>query len=648
MKIAITLLQFNALLFVVRKIPPKTPNRWESISAYVKEAVQSQTADSNKLVLTIGEGRKIANFSATRDMCKTAWDIISKDHPYVSNIDFDQLLHCKHCSHDIKPIILLPPYTSCIECGSNIGIRNRPTFPVVYTEVGPYVGALYSGQCVGKTCHMTYFYSYRQNHKSETFFYDPNEDKRQFFHITSSTVFSLNYLKDVTYNIVFSAVSFHSRAQVYNAQHAEKITTCISHDTVASHRMTAYLNDERIEEVWIIWSLVKFYNRYHLLNSNNLHCDIGKTSHRKNIESKCKEACNLISTRPNEWIMHVCDVPGCKEGYITVDGNEKLKRPMCAAPHLKQNLRKDLPQIVTCCPNTPLLGNLYSKPNIYCNDHIRLTKSNIRQQDNQTTTECDRQSESQPNNDTDCSSESSGDKEHAPCSSTTQPQEDRYSITPSLAKGLPTSDSGQDTSTLVGCKKKKNISKFYNTTAGILALIRPCGIVVSISELYTCESCTQVLLFLLRTFCKPSQDVSYFKRLRFLGYDRACDLHPYLINQALKGSAGAKLLVENVQFLVDKFHCNKHTEPCCMPLSNPNCKYNPELPRFSDIHNANTESCEQGFFRLNKYKHMTKHMTQYKRMFFFNEINNHFNQLREEELIKRGQLNIDNCTSQKT
>ena len=135
-----------------------------------------------------------------------------------------------------------------------------------------------------------------------------------------------------------------------------------------------------------------------------------------------------------------------------------------------------------------------------------------------------------------------------------------------------------DQSTTAGCRKPSNISLFFETTAGMLALIRPCGIVVSMTEMYTKESCTQVLLFLLRTFCGDVEDL---KRLRYLGYDRACGLVPFLRNQAKSGSAGAKVLLENVQFLVDIFHVEKHTERVCMPLqNNPEGEYHPHLPKF--------------------------------------------------------------------
>lgn len=110
--------------------------------------------------------------------------------------------------------------------------------------------------------------------------------------------------------------------------------------------------------------------------------------------------------------------------------------------------------------------------------------------------------------------------------------------------------------TVYGCKKKENISLFFETTAGMLALIRPCGIVVGMTEMLTCESQTQVFLFIPRPFCK---NVEYFKRLKYVGYDRACGLVPFLRNQSKNDSAGAKLLLDNVKFLVDIFHVSKHT-----------------------------------------------------------------------------------------
>ena len=72
-------------------------------------------------------------------------------------------------------------------------------------------------------------------------------------------------------------------------------------------------------------------------------------------------------------------------------------------------------------------------------------------------------------------------------------------------------------------------------------------------EMLTCESSTQVYLFLLRTFVHDAHTVL---RLRYLGYDRACDLKPYLEKQARQGGAGAKLFFLFLfiyLFLLNKF-----------------------------------------------------------------------------------------------
>lgn len=56
-------------------------------------------------------------------------------------------------------------------------------------------------------------------------------------------------------------------------------------------------------------------------------------------------------------------------------------------------------------------------------------------------------------------------------------------------------------------------------------IVRPCGIVVNFMEMFTCESPTQIYVFAF-TFAH-GRDIS---RPKFVAYDRACDLHPFLCN----------------------------------------------------------------------------------------------------------------------
>jgi len=39
--------------------------------------------------------------------------------------------------------------------------------------------------------------------------------------------------------------------------------------------------------------------------------------------------------------------------------------------------------------------------------------------------------------------------------------------------------------------------------------------------------------------------------LKYCGYDRACDLHPFIEGMSKKGGVGAKIIDEHVKFLVD-------------------------------------------------------------------------------------------------
>ena len=131
--------------------------------------------------------------------------------------------------------------------------------------------------------------------------------------------------------------------------------------------------------------------------------------------------------------------------------------------------------------------------------------------------------------------------------------------------------------------------------------------------MYTCESPTQCYVFLYTTFGRSLDDLA---RLKYLGYDRTCDLHPFLKNLMKKGSLGAKILLENVKFMVDLWHCNKHKEATCMPPNNPQCIYHPNLPSFAEIHGVNSECAEQAFKWLGKFKFMCRRMTRPRFCFF--------------------------------
>lgn len=110
-------------------------------------------------------------------------------------------------------------------------------------------------------------------------------------------------------------------------------------------------------------------------------------------------------------------------------------------------------------------------------------------------------------------------------------------------------EENDDESVLVGCKKRKNIDRFYDRSAGdVLAAVRPCGIAAAFCEMFTCESPSQVFFFIFNLFGKAAEN---FSRLKVLGYDHTCDFHPFLERLAKRGNLGAQLLLSKVKFLVE-------------------------------------------------------------------------------------------------
>lgn len=578
--------ELNAFLFGANHFPEGTPNRWELVSEFVR----GEGIDISKEFPTIFLGKggnsngNLLNLKRSED-CRTINKLIKKEYDMLFRLDLNAILYHASGKSALKPIILVPHVLNC--CQKRIKMDNRPSFPLVYTMSGTYVAAVFHGQC-GK-CQAKFYPNYKVV-EGKRIYQDPRDESMRYFQVTSQTVFEKQLLMDFSNNIWVNGATFESRAKVYNLNFGAINETRLSQlDEFSRTKDGGWrLNEDRVNDAWFLWIIVNYYHRNDKLKATGLEFKHVEGSNHVAIEKLCECLWRDICVSPNKWVRHTCKTPGCSEGYVTVDGNEYLKRGKCALPKEKVKMRRDLPEVYKCCPNSPVAGGKTQKPSKFCVVHINYDGNKV-------------------------------------CETVDVPPEFHSA---SKESGVVEEDDGNS-----GCKKKENISLFYETTAGMLALIRPCGIVVSMSEMFTCESLTQVFIFLLKTFC---DDVEDFQRVKYVGYDRACGLVPYLKNQKKNGSAGAKLLLDNVKFLVDIFHVSKHTEEVCMPLNNPKCKYHPLLPVFSEIHGTNTESCEQGFRRLNMYFKLTRKMTQFKRNVLFWFVNECFNSDLECELRRKG------------
>ena len=296
-----------------------------------------------------------------------------------------------------------------------------------------------------------------------------------------------------------------------------------------------------------------------------------------------------------------------------------------------------MPRVIQCCPKSPITGGMHQVPSKYCREHVHLDECKKRKHDqvNACSDMKDDNKKMKTMNDT--------YKEGKDSPGTSQPVENNSTVEVSLpeyknlnqdilaaTQNLPAND---DDTILVGCKEKGNVDRFYTRTTGILALVRPCGIFVDYTEMFTCESSSQAFTFLLR-FCSWN-----WNRFQYIGYDRACELHPFLKNLKKGGNVAADEMLNHLKFLVDIFHCLKHKKSTCMPLeNNPKCKYHPRLPTFKDIHGANTECAEQSFKWLSKFKHNVRRMTMWRYRFYMWTIINTRNEYILRELRKKKRL----------
>ena len=104
----------------------------------------------------------------------------------------------------------------------------------------------------------------------------------------------------------------------------------------------------------------------------------------------------------------------------------------------------------------------------------------------------------------------------------------------------------------------ENVDRFYNRTAGMFYIFRPCGYRMSRYEMYTAEALSSIFLYLLDIFgTNPTEN-----GLNGIVYDRSCGLHPFLLRLGSAGNSVAGSYAQ-LNFVVDIFHVKGHTTEKC-------------------------------------------------------------------------------------
>lgn len=402
-------------------------------------------------------------------------------------------------------------------------------------------------------CGIQYWYSYqekssknRPNIRTYVYHHSPKE----YLLTSRNTAFETKYLKEVAVDMELGR-SFEDVTERFNRLYG-----------ILQSR--GQLNKTRVEDAYFLYKLQEFYK-------HGLSVDIDPASNRIDIDDLCDEAVQQVFTSENAWKQHMCEVKGCSEGFVMCDGNEKLSRRICAAPRESFKLASNMPRIVSRCGNSPIFGGQHQKASKFCKQHTHY-----------------------------------GEVEPVPKKIMITLRIPDQIVTTRIVDISATLPSNSDTSMHTACKSIENVKRYHDKTAGIMAVVRPCGIILDCRELYTCESSSQLFVQLLKLIDEPGINI------RYIGYDRACEFKPFLRN--LKGNVGAAKLLE-AEYLVDNFHIAGHKRAEC-DIDNPKCEYHHGLPKFAAIANANTECAEQTFSWLKRYKTIVKYMTAPRFRFF--------------------------------
>ena len=295
------------------------------------------------------------------------------------------------------------------------------------------------------------------------------------------------------------------------------------------------LNQDRLQTAWFVYRILQYSNVFaswpRKFKSKEL-----------DVEQLCKNVYVGIKVKiDSKWMSHVCEEIGCKNRVIIIDGNEKLYRYVCASRriHVKGNVGEV--NSYKMCIRNPTQGNQSVQSSKFCSTHSD-SKSGY-----------------------------------------TDEQLDLRLRTRQYAVSVPSTITSEE-----GCKKAAAIDKFFSRTAGKFYIFRSCGIRLSHTEMFTCESLSDVFVKLIDVFRKEPQN----KDLRAIVYDRACDLRPFL--QRLSNECATSY--GNLDYIVDSFHVEGHTQNKCQ-ITHSDCLYHPLIPKFH--RGMNTDIAEQSFINLN-------------------------------------------------
>lgn len=550
-----------ALSSITRNIPVSTPKRLKVIVERFEDMTGNVTAeDYSKMIdIEIDIGYRY-NYAT----------FFIDNEDMLTEIDkvFQESNKCLKSSHGK---IILPKTEYCHEkpvifmsghCHSLTGANC-----VIYSLEGTFISKTFSAKCQMKECNKSFTPFFEEDIVEGVVVRKYYKPDGKYFGTTRDSVLEVKLLEHI------SSLIFGCSAEFTNL-------LCSLNTTIFDGKQKMSINV--LEDNFFMYNIANILPLFPMTVKRYLNRTI-------NVEHFCSQAYPLIKKLASDnYIKHECKGDkGCGLRIAVIDGNEKAKRKLCKAPkeHIQENIGRL--NYYKLCVNNPDRGSRSA----YCEDHAYLNNTS---------------------------------KEIKKVSTTVQI--DLRPKTRQFIKNL------QETKLLdenlvekcdFGCRKEKNVKKEYEKTAGVISLVRTCGIRLGTYEAYTQESPSQLVMALVDKFgLNPDPN-----DLKIVCLDIACAVHPFLEKRAQHNEVLARYA--KLDFVLDTFHAKHHKNPECMV--NSNGKYNPKLDKYKYLFGSNLEAAETSFVILNKFKNTCNYMTAGKRMTFITLLEDTLNYKKELE-----------------
>ena len=224
-------------------------------------------------------------------------------------------LEIEELNLETSNICLSSSSLNCDVCKTgNVVKVGRETSIVIYTRTGTKRGVHVEMRCNNRSlpCRAGHYHGYL-NVGSAKHIQD-DALKNEFLVTSSQTAFAVDYLWDITLQILFSRATFEGLGNIFNNLHF----TNLPYDLLLKREN---IFAKRITEAFFNYAFVEIGQRY------NIELTIPKTLDEAILANKSElhEAFRTIWTKN-----HRCDAPGCGK-ILVMDGGLKPHRKLCAA-----------------------------------------------------------------------------------------------------------------------------------------------------------------------------------------------------------------------------------------------------------------------------------------------------------------------------